>query len=177
MSANYTCHIWLPDGRMLVCNDTGDILVLESGGEYKFKLHEAPSNGYRIENIITYSKGIVISGENGTMLIYEKSEDIKNPYLLVAKLPQNNGSIIYDDSNIKRTGALNPKLLNAVMKSRINSMCMNSSENTLVFTTSNNQIMKAAINIERRCEDSKYEFLIYPFHSSTINGLDVCLKR
>ena len=64
-----------------------------------------------------------------------------------------------------------------MMKSRIKSMSMNSSENTLVFTTSNNQIMKAAINIERRCEDSKYEFLIYPFHSSTINGLDVCLKR
>jgi WD40 repeat protein len=37
--------------------------------------------------------------------------------------------------------------------------------------------LKTSINIERKCIESKYEFLIYPFHSNHINGIDVCLKK
>jgi len=34
-----------------------------------------------------------------------------------------------------------------------------------------------AINIERPSDDSKYEYLIYPFHSRAIHGMDVCIKK
>ena len=37
--------------------------------------------------------------------------------------------------------------------------------------------MKAPINLDRKCDDSPYDFHIFPFHSDYINGLDVCLKR
>jgi WD40 repeat protein len=56
-------------------------------------------------------------------------------------------------------------------------MSLSSLENHLIFTTENNQILKTEINLDRRCEESKYEFLIFPFHSSSINGMDICLKK
>ena len=31
--------------------------------------------------------------------------------------------------------------------------------------------------MDRRCEESKYDFLIFPFHSGPVNGLDICLKK
>jgi WD40 repeat protein len=37
--------------------------------------------------------------------------------------------------------------------------------------------LKTEISLERKCEDSKYDFLIYPFHTNKINGLDICLKK
>jgi len=35
VSTNYTCHTWLPDGRIALCTDLGQILILESNGDYK----------------------------------------------------------------------------------------------------------------------------------------------
>ena len=34
-----------------------------------------------------------------------------------------------------------------------------------------------AINIERPSDDAKYEYLIYPFHSRAVHGMDVCIKK
>lgn len=42
LSSNYTCHTWLPDGRILVCTENGELLILEGSGDYKFSLPEAP---------------------------------------------------------------------------------------------------------------------------------------
>lgn len=176
-STNYTCHAWMPDGRIIVCNDFGDIFILENGGEFKFMLQEAPGSGFKIEKILLFSKGLVICGEFGQIQVFEKNEENKNPYTFVAKLPAPQGLVLYEDANIKRGGQFSPKLINQVMKAKICSMAINSLENTLVFTTDNNQIMKTAINIDRKCDESKYEFMIYPFHSSHINGVDVCMKK
>jgi hypothetical protein len=38
VSTNYTCHSWLSDGRLLLCNDFGDILLIESSGDFKMVL-------------------------------------------------------------------------------------------------------------------------------------------
>ena len=34
-STNYTCHTWLSDGKIAVCTDMGQILILEHNGDYK----------------------------------------------------------------------------------------------------------------------------------------------
>lgn len=52
-----------------------------------------------------------------------------------------------------------------------------SNENYLVFTTDNSQILRTTLKVDKKCEDSKYEFLTYPFHSAPINGIDICLKK
>ncbi len=56
-------------------------------------------------------------------------------------------------------------------------MAINSAESCLLFTTASNQLMKCYIIIERRCDDARYDFLICPFHTTYINGLDVCMKK
>ncbi len=61
----YTCHAWMPDGRLIVCTDQGEIMLLESSGDYKMLLAESPGEGFFIETIIVYSKGFIIGGENG----------------------------------------------------------------------------------------------------------------
>jgi hypothetical protein len=64
----------------------GEIMLLESSGDYKMLLAESPGEGFFIECIITYSKGFIIGGENGQIMIYEKSEEPKNPYHKIATL-------------------------------------------------------------------------------------------
>lgn len=64
-----------------------------------------------------------------------------------------------------------------VMSSRIKSMCLSSADDCIVFTTENNQIMRVNVNLERPSDDSKYEYLINPFHSRAIQGMDICVKK
>jgi len=64
-------------------------MLLESNGDFKMLLSESPSDGFYIECIQTFQKGFIIAGDCGTIMIYEKSEDPKNPYNRMAKLPQN----------------------------------------------------------------------------------------
>ena len=61
-------------------------MLLESSGDYKMLLAESPGEGFFIECIITYSKGFIIAGDNGQIMIYEKSEKPKNPYHRIATL-------------------------------------------------------------------------------------------
>jgi WD40 repeat protein len=56
-------------------------------------------------------------------------------------------------------------------------MTLSSSDDCIIFTTENNQIMKVNVNVEKPLDDSKYEYLIYPFHSRAIQGMDICIKK
>lgn len=67
-------------------------MLLENSGDYKMVLNESPVDGFYIECIVTYSKGFIIAGENGQIMIYEKSEEPKNPYHRIATLPSSNDS-------------------------------------------------------------------------------------
>jgi hypothetical protein len=87
VSTNYTCHTWLSDGRILLCTDQGEILLLENSGDFKMVLSQSPFEAFNIVNILSFSKGFIICGEHGKLLVYEKSEEIKNPYFLIAQLP------------------------------------------------------------------------------------------
>jgi hypothetical protein len=84
ISNHYSAHTWLPDGRALVCTDKGEIMLMDQNGDFRANLSEAPGDDFFIECIITYSKGFIIAGDNGRIMIYEKSEDPKNPYSKLA---------------------------------------------------------------------------------------------
>ena len=60
-----------------------------------------------------------------------------------------------------------------VMYRRITNMALSPREDLLLFTTDTNQI----INLERLYEVDRYEYLISSFHSKSIIGLDVCVKK
>ena len=37
--------------------------------------------------------------------------------------------------------------------------------------------MKVQVNLERATEDTRYEYVIFPFHIRMISGMDVCVKK
>lgn len=126
ISNNYTCHLWLPDGKCLVCTDQGEILLLEQG-DFKFMLQDSPGEGFYIECIQPYKRGFIIAGDNGTILMYERGEEPKNPYQRNHKFPQT-------ESLPDRYEKLYP----GIMSSRIMSMALSGTDDCIVFTTNNN---------------------------------------
>ena len=56
-------------------------------------------------------------------------------------------------------------------------MALSQTEDKLILSTENNQLMKCNINLERASDETFYEFLIYPFHSKAIRGIDCCIKK
>jgi hypothetical protein len=134
-------------------------MLLEASGDYKMSLNEAPGEDFYIECIITYQKGFIIAGDNGQIMIYEKSEDPKNPYNKIAKLPQNEKGDQKGEYHDLQAG---------IMSSRIRCMSLASTEDWIIFSTENNQLMKVFANPERPADDAKYEYLVSPFHSRAI---------
>jgi len=43
-------------------------------------LQSSPQDGFFIENIIVTNKGFMICGDHGTIHVYEKTDEPKNPY-------------------------------------------------------------------------------------------------
>jgi len=72
----------------------------------------------------------VIAGDNGTIIIYEKMEEAKNPYSKLAILPNS-------EKKEKEKGEF-PKLMAGIMTSRIKCMSLSSTDDCIVFTTDNN---------------------------------------
>ena len=48
---------------------------------------DSPGDGFYIECISTYSKGFIVAGDNGKIIIYEKAEDPKIQYTRSIALP------------------------------------------------------------------------------------------
>ena len=65
-----------------------------------------------------------------------------------------------------------------VVSSTIKSIDLSSGEDTLIFTTETNQIFKMAISLlDNKNVEAFYEYLVHPFHSRFISGMDVCIKK
>lgn len=69
-------------------------------------------------------------------------------------------------------------IVTAVVNTTIKSIDLSSGEDTLIFTTENNQIYKMAISLlDNKNVEAVYEYLVHPFHSRPISGMDVCIKK
>ena len=79
ISMHYTCHLWI-EGRLLVCTDQGEILLLDSSGEYKMLLDQSPQDGSAIHCITQISKGFVIGCDGSIIQFFEKTDDHKHPF-------------------------------------------------------------------------------------------------
>lgn len=60
---------------------------------------------------------------------------------------------------------------------KIRCIDLSSTEDSLIFTTDNQQIMKMTINMERPADEVDYSYLVLPFHARQINGMDSCIKK
>ena len=87
ISQNYTAHCWMPDGKILVGTDQGQIIICQATGEVHRPLSDYPGDGFYIEKIITYSKGFIIVGDKGQLMVYITTGEPNNPYQQIAALP------------------------------------------------------------------------------------------
>ena len=57
-------------------------------------------------------------------------------------------------------------------------MDLSAGEDTLILTTDRNQIFKMAISLlDNKNVEAVYDYLVHPFHSRGILGMDVCIKK
>jgi len=65
------------DGRLVVCTELGEIMVLETNGEFLAYVPESPiedEGEFKIEAITAFTRGFIVSGED-KIYAYEKTED------------------------------------------------------------------------------------------------------
>jgi len=79
ISTKYSCHSWMQDGRLIVCTELGEIMLLETDGAYMAYIPESPryedrDTVFKIESITPFSRGFIVAGEN-KIYAYEKTED------------------------------------------------------------------------------------------------------
>ena len=110
----------------------------------------------------------MIAGDTGQIIVFEKTDEPKKPFARVATWPTG-------DSKEEKYH----DLLVSVMANRIKCIALNSNDDTLVFSTEENQLMKVNVNLDMKINESgtKYQYLIHPFHSREITGLDCCIKK
>jgi len=60
-------------------------------------------------------------------------------------------------------------------KPSIMSMAINSTEDKIFFTSSNNQLSEFNVSLDGIDNECSFSPVIFDFHSSKITGLDVCI--
>lgn len=109
-------------GRLIVCTEQGEIMLLETSGEYMAFVHESPVGDFKIECIVPFSRGFLIALDNGLVYAYERTEDPKNPYRKINQLETK----------------IDPNQTIQQQSFAIMSMTLTSSEDNLFFITENN---------------------------------------
>jgi hypothetical protein len=133
ISKTYSCHAWMQDtGRLIVCTEQGEIMLMEANGEFLAFITESPMDNFNIRCIAPFSRGFLIAGDNGTIHTYERVEDPKFPY----KRSKRPLTINLDQNQIGM--AIAP----------ITSIALTQTEDLIFLVTENNQMMKVNIALD-----------------------------
>ncbi|XP_003462565.1 cilia- and flagella-associated protein 57 [Cavia porcellus] len=204
---NYLAHAWLSEDKIIVGTDTGKLFLFESGDQrwetnimvkettsgskileviqeseslVEFPPVSSPLPSYeqmvtstsqtdhlpmaRVFAIAAYSKGFACSAGPGRVLLFEKIEE-KDVYresreIRIPVDPQNNDASQYDRQDVL-------------------CMCFSPSEETLVASTSKNQLYTITMSLTEisKGEAAHFEYLLYPLHSASITGLSTCIRK
>ncbi|XP_066125551.1 cilia- and flagella-associated protein 57 isoform X2 [Saccopteryx bilineata] len=203
---NYLSHSWLSDDKIVVGTDTGRLLLFESGDQrwetsimvkestsetknldviqeseslIQFPPLSSPVPSYeqvrtsssqsqltmpQVFAIAAYSKGFACSAGPGRVLLYEKMED-KDVYhesreIRIPVDPQGNDPSQSDKQDIL-------------------CLCFSPSEESLMASTSKNQLFSITMSLTEisKGEPAHFEYLMYPLHSASITGLATCIRK
>ncbi|XP_050817064.1 cilia- and flagella-associated protein 57 isoform X2 [Gopherus flavomarginatus] len=203
---NYLSHVWLTEDRVMVGTDTGKLFLFESGDlrwETSIECKEPPSEvekdelAHESESLIEfptasspdlssemlceavgqqhaslpqisaiagYSKGFACSAGPGVVLLFEKTEE-KEGYRenREIRIPQDQRSSDPNQSD----------------KQDVTCMCFSPSEETLLISTSRNQLYIFTMSSTEiiKGELAHFEYLNFPLHSAAITGLDTCIRK
>ncbi|XP_059110839.1 LOW QUALITY PROTEIN: cilia- and flagella-associated protein 57 [Peromyscus eremicus] len=204
-SPNYLAHAWVSDDRIIAGTDTGRLCLFESGDqrwETNIMVKEPTSSKsldiiHKSESLIefpppsspvpsfeqmvatsyphhmsmpqvfaiaVYSKGFACSAGPGRVLLFEKVEE-KDFYresreIRIPTDPQSN-----DPSQSDKQDVL--------------CLCFSPSEETLIASTSKNQLYTITMSLTEisKGEPAHFEYLLYPLHSASITGLATCIRK
>ncbi|XP_060925292.1 cilia- and flagella-associated protein 57 [Limanda limanda] len=183
---NFLCHTWMTAERVIAGTDTGRLLVFESGdlrreiNTSSKGVQEQPdrqvgtrmirdtdvdeaSTVSRITAILSYSKGFVCSMGPGTVCLFEKTEEDsyrKSRGIKILPDPHSNEMTQADCQEI-------------------DTMCISPAEETLAISTDQGQLYSVSLSSVdiNKDERAHFEFLSQSFHSKSITGLSVCLRK
>uniref|UniRef100_A0A3B3URW1 Cilia and flagella associated protein 57 n=1 Tax=Poecilia latipinna TaxID=48699 RepID=A0A3B3URW1_9TELE len=184
-SINILCHTWVSEGRVIAGTDTGRLLVSESGDvRREIKMSSEPGqdstqlarNAFGslhrnlevrrikagnvtegvakccVTAILSYSKGFVCSSGPGTVSLFEQIE--------------------LDVYRKSREIQVN------VPCQEIDTICMSPAEETLAVSTDRGQLYSINLSsAEMKREQLHFDFLSQPFHSDSITGLSICIRK
>jgi WD40 repeat protein len=156
---NYMAHVWLANDRVAVSNSNGDLFIVENNDVTA----QIPSpDNLSINAIVQYGKGFVCGGANGILRIYE--DDDKELYKLQKSLRIEGNQAASDETFVDHT------ILN---------FGLSPSNELLAITTSSAQIFTLNLSSSDilKEEEIKFDYLIAPFHSKQITGLDTCIRK
>ncbi|KAM4640524.1 cilia- and flagella-associated protein 57 [Discoglossus pictus] len=187
---NFLCHSWLSEDRVLCGTDTGKLCLWENGDlrwelnlsgklmlkeSLKFGASSADSRSVsaldssaqppaRINAILAYSKGFLCSAGPGRVCIFEKVED-KDLY------KKSRNIRIPQDEHIN-----DPSLAE---QQEILCMCLSPSEETVLVSTNKGQLYSIALSSAEigKGDDAYFEYLTEPWHSASITGLSICIRK
>ncbi|KAF1391148.1 hypothetical protein PFLUV_G00038910 [Perca fluviatilis] len=190
-SINFLCHTWMTEERVIAGTDTGRLLVFESGDlrreinmTSKAVQEQSDSNSLyrqvemkkiidtdvdggpnvlRITAILSYSKGFACSLGSGTVCLFEKNDEDSYRRSKEIRIPPDPYSNELPPAECQD----------------IDTMCISPAEETLAISTDRGQLYSfslSSLEIHKE-EHIHFEFLSQPFHSKSITGLSVCIRK
>ncbi|KAL7750132.1 hypothetical protein RI367_004304 [Sorochytrium milnesiophthora] len=150
----YYSHTWLSETKLLVAMPDGHLVMYE-GGEQKLDFVNTfgPLEQTRdVHIMMLYSRGFLAGGQNGTMTVYEKGDELTYKKIREYMIP--------DET------------------SNITSLALSPSEETLLCSLSNSQVFTLSLTLgDIKTEESRFEHLSQSFHHGQITGLDTCIRK
>ncbi|XP_072543115.1 cilia- and flagella-associated protein 57 isoform X2 [Salminus brasiliensis] len=183
---NILSHAWMSEERVIAGTETGRLLVFESGDlrwemsatskastqeaerkTDKRKSEDAPPAATtlsRVTAITAYSKGFACSAGPGTVCLFEKTEE-KDGYRKTREIKIPPDPCGNDPSQAEQQ--------------EITTMCISPSEETLATSTDRGQLYHITLSsVEMtKGEQAQFEFLSQSFHSGSITGLSICMRK
>ena len=158
---NYQSHAWLPEDRVVVTTDTGELKFYE-GYELRSEMATGDDNAV-MSTVAAFSKGFICGGEGGQIRVFERSDDGRDPYKHAVTL----------DIGGRSTN------------SRVCCLAVAPSEEHLIVTTDDNQMYVTQLsNLDIvKSEDSSFTVLGTSLHAPsvsgtrTITGMDTCIRK
>ncbi|XP_070759353.1 cilia- and flagella-associated protein 57 isoform X2 [Enoplosus armatus] len=175
-SVNFLCHAWMTEERVITGTDTGRLLVFESG-DLRREINAASKAMQRIKDtdvdegprapritaILSYSKGFACSLGPGAICLFEKNEEDGYRRSREIRIPP-------DPHGNELTPA---------ECQEVDTMCISPAEETLAVSTDRGQLYSFSLSsVETNKEEhAHFEFLSQSFHSKSITGLSVCIRK
>lgn len=164
----YLAHCWLSEDRVIVTNDQGDLFIVENE-DYKL-LSCSPSDGLPIHSITSTSSGGFICGaDNGVVTVYEPSDDQEELYTMKHKLQVDNIDDLFSSDE------LSVKAMAFDDQTEVLSLITRAGFLTYVHLASND--FEDSVVDGSSAGSFRFSPLSLPFHSSTITGLDICIRK